>query len=240
MSVALMDDSGQRKILVVDDDSFVRECCGALLSAYGYHVESASHGFEALDRIKQRVFDLVISDINMPKLNGIELFKRIETQYPYMKDRFLFITGAVPVEDTGDPVLARMSDRLIKKPFKVADIVSSIKMLTSVPVEVSLNQPGVNRRAEERRPWVATCLIELAGSPRFVAETLDISLSGMRVRYMAALPLDTDSGVSVAIEAPALVRDGSVMWSKTLDKGACSGLRVAESLPVSELLIARA
>lgn len=241
MSVgASMDDIGQRKILVVDDDSFVRECCVALLSAYGYHVESASHGMDALDMIKLRVFDLVISDINMPKLNGIGLFKKIEAQYPYMRDRFLFITGAVPIEDANDPVLARMSDRLIKKPFKAADIISSIKTLTSVPVEASLKQPGVNRRAEERHPWVARCLIGLAGSPRFVAETLDISFSGMRVKYMTARPLDTASGVSVAIEAPALVRDGSVMWSKTLNKGASSGFRVSETIPVSELLTARA
>ena len=133
-----------------------------------------------------------------------------------------------------------MSGRLIKKPFKAADIISSIKMLTSVPVEVSLNQPGVDRRAEKRQPWVGRCLMGLAGSPRFVAETLDISFSGMRVKYMAALPIDTDSAVTVAIEAPVLLRDGSVMWSKTLNKGASSGLRVSETIPVSELLTARA
>ena len=238
-----MDNSGQRKILVVDDDSFVRECCSALLAEYGYHVESASHGIEALDRIKLRVFDIIISDITMPVLDGIGLFKRVEAEYPYMKDRFLFITGAVPIEKTSDPVLARMSDRLIKKPFKPTELVSSIKMLTSVPVEAQLNQAGVNRRTEERHPWVAKCFIELAGSPaakRFVAETLDISLSGMRVKYMAALSLDTDSAVTVAIEAPVLERDGSVMWSKTLNKGACSGIRFAEAIPVSEFLIARA
>ncbi|MBI5237794.1 MAG: response regulator [Deltaproteobacteria bacterium] len=240
-----MDTGVQRKLLVVDDDSFVRECCTALLTAYGYYVESASHGMEALDRLKLMVFDLVISDINMPKLNGIGLFKRVEAEYPYLKDRFLFITGAVPVEETDNPVFASMSNRLIKKPFKPAEIVSSIKTLTSIPVEASLNQAGGNRRAEERRPCVRKCLISLAGSPaykRFVAETLDISISGMRVKYMNVLPLDTGFDVSVAIEAPVLLRHGSVMWSKTLDKdkGACSGLRVAEAIPVSELLIARA
>ncbi len=179
----------------------------------------------------------------MPKLNGIELFKKIEARYPYMRDRFLFITGAVPLADTDDPVLASMSGRLIKKPFKAADIVSSIKMLTSVPVEVSLKQAGLNRRAEERHPWVGRCLMGLAGSPaskRFVAETLDISFSGIGVKYMAALPIDTGSTVSAAIEAPALVRDGFVMWSKTLNKGASSGIRVSETIPVSELLTARA
>ena len=83
----------------------------------------------------------------------------------------------MPLEDTDDPVFASMSGRLIKKPFKAADIISSIKMLTSVPVEVSLNQPGVDRRAEKRQPWVGRCLMGLAGSPR--RRDLDISFSGM-------------------------------------------------------------
>lgn len=238
-----MADSGQRKLLVVDDDSFVRECCAALLTAYGYHVESASNGLEALHIMRLRVFDLVISDINMPEMNGIGLFKRIEAEHPYMQDRFLFITGAVPIEDADDPVLARMQYRLVRKPFKPAELVSSIKALTAVPVEASLNQAVVNRRAEERHPYAAKCLIVFAGSPaskRFVAETMDISFSGMRVKYLTALPLDAGSVVSVALDAPVLVRDGSVMWSRNLDKGASSGLRVSETTPVSELLSARA
>ncbi len=240
-----MEDGGRRKVLIVDYDSFVRECCSALLAAYGYQVESASDGMDALERLKLRVFDLVISDINMPALDGLGLFRAIEAGHQYLKERFLFITGAVPLEKADDSLLARMGDRLVKKPFKAAELVSSIKALTSVPVEVQLNQAAMNRRAEERFPCVRKCLIGLAGAAatgRFVAETLDISISGMRVKYTSASPLDRGAAVSAAIESVAIERDGSVMWSRPLNpaRGASSGIRVSEAIPVSELLRARA
>ncbi|NPA10733.1 MAG: response regulator [Epsilonproteobacteria bacterium] len=65
------------KLLYVDDDKDGREIIDMFLHEYFDSVDMASNGFEALEMFKSKDYDLVISDINMPKMNGIELFKEI-------------------------------------------------------------------------------------------------------------------------------------------------------------------
>jgi CheY-like chemotaxis protein len=59
-----------RRILVVDDDRFVREAIGRYLSQAGYRVDEARSGAEALDRMRQVMPDMVLLDLNMPVMNG--------------------------------------------------------------------------------------------------------------------------------------------------------------------------
>lgn len=66
-----------RRILLIDDDQLVLQTLAALLSSRGYTVEKARNGFEALDKIQSLEFHLVISDIRMPGMDGIELIQKI-------------------------------------------------------------------------------------------------------------------------------------------------------------------
>jgi CheY-like chemotaxis protein len=59
-----------RRILVVDDDPFVRDAIGGYLSQAGYRVDEARSGVEALDRMRQVMPDMVLLDLNMPVMNG--------------------------------------------------------------------------------------------------------------------------------------------------------------------------
>jgi CheY-like chemotaxis protein len=66
------------KLLVVDDEENIRFLFKEELEEEGYSVDVASNGLEALDKIKQAVFDLVILDIKMPGMNGIEALNEIK------------------------------------------------------------------------------------------------------------------------------------------------------------------
>lgn len=68
----------EEKILVVDDEEVLRNLASEVLSEEGYQVSLASSGQEALERMKQKTFDLVIADLKMPGMDGMELLKRIK------------------------------------------------------------------------------------------------------------------------------------------------------------------
>lgn len=70
------------RILVVDDYPDTLISLKAVLEMEGFEVETSSNGSEALEKIRTLYFDLVISDIEMPEITGIELVKRIRDQFP--------------------------------------------------------------------------------------------------------------------------------------------------------------
>ena len=66
-----------KSVLLIDDDQLVLQSLGALLESRGYEVEKARNGFEALEKAQGLEFGLVISDIRMPGMDGIEVVRRI-------------------------------------------------------------------------------------------------------------------------------------------------------------------
>lgn len=71
-------DAVLKQILIVDDDDALRELLADILGSRGYHVTASSDGLRALELIHRENFSLVISDLEMPKINGVELAKRIK------------------------------------------------------------------------------------------------------------------------------------------------------------------
>ncbi|MEM1406509.1 MAG: response regulator [Bacteroidota bacterium] len=65
------------KVLIVDDSESIRELVGMTLESEGYHVHKSSDGVEAIDHLTHTDVDLVITDLNMPKMDGISLLKEI-------------------------------------------------------------------------------------------------------------------------------------------------------------------
>lgn len=74
--------SNNRHILVVDDEPLVRRSLGELLTLEGYSVTSANNGKEALDLLKNYTADIIITDLKMPEMDGIQLLKQIKALYP--------------------------------------------------------------------------------------------------------------------------------------------------------------
>lgn len=85
------DQSGAR-ILIVDDDAGVRQVLRTMLVAAGYTVALANNGREAMERLGQEGFDLIITDLVMPEQEGIETIKLLRRDYPEVK--IIAISGA--------------------------------------------------------------------------------------------------------------------------------------------------
>jgi two-component system, response regulator, stage 0 sporulation protein F len=71
-----------KKILIVDDEENARFGLSKLLAQEGYETESVANGYEALDVLRSRKIDLVISDLRMPEMNGLSFLREINRYYP--------------------------------------------------------------------------------------------------------------------------------------------------------------
>ena len=72
----------QRQVLVVDDDPTIRTCLTQLLESVGYDVATAVDGVEALLLINESAPDIIISDLNMPGMSGVDLLSEIRRRFP--------------------------------------------------------------------------------------------------------------------------------------------------------------
>ncbi len=116
------------RVLVVDDDADSREVLARLLEFDGYHVETAQHGPEALELLVGRSYDVILSDMRMPQMNGGALYRRIEQGWPHLAPRVVFmtadrLTGAFQARYGGGTV------PILTKPFTMEQ---SRQLLTSV------------------------------------------------------------------------------------------------------------
>ena len=84
-------------ILVVDDEPIVSELLKALLFREG-NIDIAENGQEALSKIKEKYYKLIISDVDMPIMDGLSFYSSAVEIFPTLKGRFLFITGHASVE----------------------------------------------------------------------------------------------------------------------------------------------
>ena len=102
-------------IMVVDDEEIVRESLFHWFKKYGHMVETASSGFEALDKLENYPFQLLFVDIKMPGMDGIELLEKVKTEYP--DTIVIIITAYGSIESAVKAMRIGAGDYLLK-PFK--------------------------------------------------------------------------------------------------------------------------
>lgn len=113
-------------ILAVDDSASMRQMVTFTLKGAGYDVEEASDGSEALTLAKSKKFDLILSDVNMPVMDGIEFVTELRTLAEYKFVPVLMLT----TESTGDKKMAGKkagATGWIVKPFNPDQLLSTIK-----------------------------------------------------------------------------------------------------------------
>ena len=101
-----------QEILVVDDDALVNEFFEAVLKKFGYSVTTASTGELGLELISQKEFDVVLSDVKMPKMSGIDLLKRVKAESP--ETVVIMITAYGTVKDAVDAMKLGAYDYILK------------------------------------------------------------------------------------------------------------------------------
>ncbi len=120
-----MDTNNISSILVVDDNQEIREVVNILLSGEGYEVEEAADGREALEKIQQNVYDLVILDVMMPNMNGYQACMEIRKN---SNTPILFLSAKSQVEDK-TLGFSSGGDDYLPKPFSYQELMSRVKAL---------------------------------------------------------------------------------------------------------------
>ncbi|MEM9880160.1 MAG: response regulator [Pseudomonadota bacterium] len=112
------------QILVAEDDTAVREFICRALESYGHHADSAPHGGEALEKLHAGTYDLLITDIVMPVMDGIALSLAASSAYPAMP--ILLITGYSAERERAHNLDALIHDVLLK-PFSLRQIGTAVE-----------------------------------------------------------------------------------------------------------------
>ena len=110
------EDNPRPRILVIEDDPYVSEWLADALAADGHDVTVAENGLKALENIRHTSFDLILSDLRMPELDGASLYRELEHQWPSVAQRVIFLTGNAD-DPTYQPFLARLEGRSLTKPL---------------------------------------------------------------------------------------------------------------------------
>ncbi|HEY0316460.1 MAG TPA: response regulator [Sphingomonas sp.] len=110
------------RILLAEDDSSMREYLLRALEKVGYHVTAVDCGTAALPLLESQAFDLLLTDIVMPEMDGIELAQRAGRIAPDM--RVMFITGFAAVALKGG--ITHPNAKVLSKPFHLRDLVLEV------------------------------------------------------------------------------------------------------------------
>ncbi len=110
-----------KAILVVDDEPDVASVLAEMLADDGHRVDTAASGAHALQKLGERDYDLIVSDIRMPDLDGPGLYREVERRYPRLLGRIIFLTGDTLSPGTSE-FLALTKAPSLSKPFQQDDV----------------------------------------------------------------------------------------------------------------------
>jgi CheY-like chemotaxis protein len=107
------------KILITEDEDSLRMFVARALRLDGHETHEAADGAEGLEKLNEGPFDLLLSDIRMPVMDGIELVHQASAKFPDLK--ILLMTGYAEQRERADDLAAKVID-VVQKPFALPDI----------------------------------------------------------------------------------------------------------------------
>lgn len=108
-------------ILIVDDDPGTTELLEISISLWGYFADKAGNAEEATERLQQKVYDVLITDAEMPGMSGFELCRHVRSRFPHMF--IIGITGSLDFQKFHEVG----ADTFFKKPFKLDNLQEVLK-----------------------------------------------------------------------------------------------------------------
>ncbi|MCX5715493.1 MAG: response regulator [Candidatus Omnitrophica bacterium] len=123
----LIERLARKNILVIDDDGMITKTLCDLLHRAGFYADAAADGASGIDKTEKSDFDLIISDIRMPNIDGVQMVKRIK-EIAKLKSRpdtpIIFITGYTDDKAVAE---AKRLGEVIFKPFETKEFLERIK-----------------------------------------------------------------------------------------------------------------
>jgi DNA-binding NtrC family response regulator len=132
----------RKRILLVDDDSYHREPIQIALETAGYEVQTAANGKEALKQLEEGEFDLILSDLKMPVMNGMELLAAVEAHHPGVPLLIITAHGSV---DNAVEAMKRGARDYIQKPIQLDEL----ELKVSRELEVRAKDTEIKRLRSE-------------------------------------------------------------------------------------------
>jgi DNA-binding response OmpR family regulator len=113
-----------KNILIIEDDSKMREGLAELLKEEGYKVESAENGKKGIDKLMEKDFDVVLTDLIMPAMGGMDVLRETKRMRP--ATHVILITAYATIENAVEAMKSGASD-YITKPFKIDEVQTKIR-----------------------------------------------------------------------------------------------------------------
>lgn len=141
------------KVLIAEDDRDSRELLSWLLQKLGYQVVAAANGKEAWDAFRRRRFRIVISDVLMPEIDGLELCRRIRTHKQSKYTYIIMITALIGKKDYLEGMDAGADD-FVTKPFDPDELKARLRVaerIISFQEQAALAEEAMGRETERQR-----------------------------------------------------------------------------------------
>ncbi len=112
------------RVLIVDDNPNMASLLSEMLEVFDYESIRAGDGLEAIEKVENEDLSLVITDMRMPKMSGLDLLRKIKQNRPKLP---VVVISGYALDDEGNNLLSEMADGFLNKPFKMSDIESLLK-----------------------------------------------------------------------------------------------------------------
>jgi two-component system, cell cycle sensor histidine kinase and response regulator CckA len=114
--------------LVVEDEAALATAVAEALGDAGFRVDRAADGQEALNRVRERAYDVIVCDLKMPRLDGVAFYRTLHAEAPASAQRIIFMTGDVAGTDA-ERFLDESGCRWLAKPFRLAELLRVARAL---------------------------------------------------------------------------------------------------------------
>ncbi len=119
----------KKKILIIEDDVFIRDIYQVKFFQEGFEVETAENGIDALKKLEEFVPDMILLDIIMPYMDGMEVLKRIKESDALKNIPIIMLTNISEKEKVDEGMEQGATDYLIKSHFTPSEVVHKVKTL---------------------------------------------------------------------------------------------------------------
>ena len=221
-----------RSFLIVDDSKILIELQETLLR-YKYpnaFVTSALNGMEALEMINRMEYTVILSDIEMPVMDGIEFYKRLKRENPYMARRVAFISSAIDEPVIASYLLDECRPSLARS-CSNREYLDFVKTILSSEARGLLSEQGnADLRRHTRLKADEKCMLErvdapIAASNGVIANISDYSEEGFGVKY-SGTKIPIGLRVKVFIDTFNVAMKGAeVVWSEFVGGNNRAGLQ---------------
>ena len=170
------------RILLVEDNRTNQEIASLLLERLGYRADLAGNGLEALEAVQRQMYDVVLMDVQMPEMDGLEATRRIRQDFPDDRQPCIVAMTANALAEDRDECLTAGMDDYVSKPIRISELIAALRGARE-------GRPGEPAQVESGDPATSDETPGPSGPPDLDRERLDALVASLGSRGKDMLPL---------------------------------------------------